>query len=1344
MVSNRQHINFFIYYHFKKSIWIFTLGILAMLSGSLSASHSSEQPVYIYKGVGYLELEEAKSAIKDWVASVSVESELQDVETSDDDQLDFQPYVNSEVTDPHIAVIPGPEENNNYADSFDDAMQYWHDRNSNWGSAECQDSFLADIEGEPLTFEGWADVGSSWWPADVDVKARRYTARYTANSIAYTYKSHEGIMQCVESSAAVIHVFTKYDGYQCYDGYRGWITPTTEQGEPLCETESIQSLTLKTCYAPYQWDFLYSDCVKKCKKGSPLGLLTGVCYQDDDECATKAHDPILTKTGESYQPQQSDFIGGGSFPIRFTRNYKSYRVPDPELHIKRWENIPVSEQAAWDIYYQPNDYTGPAIRNSWNWIEDFSQDIAPIGYRQWKHSYQVSLYQGDVNTVFIIRANGKKKELTLQADGITYLPVQLTGDQLVKVMDSDDNHISWLYTTQSAIQETYDLQGRLILMTNPQGLTQSLAYDSDSQLISVTDAAGRVLQLGYDSANRLSQLVQPDGGQIQLSYDTNGNLTQVVYPDDTPADLTNNPSLNYQYTDTRHPYALTGQVDENGDLYATWTFDAAGRATGSSNHNGFKQGTVAYELDQATITEANGQTRQLSFDPTTNKLTQVAGGNCGQCGSSDLANYTYNALGQIITQTDFNGVATTFEYNSRGLQTKRTEASATAVSRETTTVWHATLSLPIEIASLRAKTSLSYGVNGRIESVTQSDLTNADAIDRQTLYQYLAEGLLSTITAPNGGITTYGYDAQKNLTGITNALGHVTQISNIDLNGRPTSLIDSNGLVTNLTYDIRGRLVSQTINSNTTTFSYDKIGQLIQLTLANGNVTHYQYNGARLLTQVSDGLNNQMIYSYDNVGNLLNVEVKDPLGELTRTQSRVFDQLNRLTQQVGANNQVTEYGYDAVGNRISTKNPLLKETLFTFDGLNRLLQSTDALGGMTQYQYDSQNHLISVIDPRDNTTSYVYDGFDNLMSQTSPDTETTTFTYDISGNQLSKTDAKNSTVNYRYDLLNRLTLIDYTGTDLDVSLIYDQGVNGKGRLTSINDASGSTQYGYNPLGQLTSKTTQVADKTFVINYAYDAAGLLSQMTYPSTRQLSFTRGIDGQISKITSTLAGQTTELLSNATYQPFGAAASFMLGNGKSVSRQFDLDGRISGIDVTGIYQTVLGYNANSNIIQQQTPLQPLMQQDYAYDDLDRLTDATGLSGTSQYQYDSLGNRTQKTHETEVNTLSYDPLSNRLTGEYQHDANGNRISDSRFNFQYGEHNRLSEVAPLDATDNSETTSYQYNGLGQRVKKTSIFGEVIYLYDEAGLVIAEADATGVISKETIYFEGQPLTMMVGE
>lgn len=197
--------------------------------------------------------------------------------------------------------------------------------------------------------------------------------------------------------------------------------------------------------------------------------------------------------------------------------------------------------------------------------------------------------------------------------------------------------------------------------------------------------------------------------------------------------------------------------------------------------------------------------------------------------------------------------------------------------------------------------------------------------------------------------------------------------------------------------------------------------------------------------------------SFDNKGRLSSVTGAN-CGQCGNSDitSYGYDTKNQLTSKIDGLNQTTGFGYDAVGNQVSVKAPSLKETKQVYDALNRLSETTDAKLGKTNYSYDTANNLISVKAPDNVQTTYSYDGFGSLRIQTSPDTGTTSFTYDIAGNQLSKTDAKNIFVNYNYDALNRLSEIDYPNDLLYVSMNYDTGTKGKGRLSQISDGSAST------------------------------------------------------------------------------------------------------------------------------------------------------------------------------------------------------------------------------------------------------------------------------------------------
>ena len=69
--------------------------------------------------------------------------------------------------------------------------------------------------------------------------------------------------------------------------------------------------------------------------------------------------------------------------------------------------------------------------------------------------------------------------------------------------------------------------------------------------------------------------------------------------------------------------------------------------------------------------------------------------------------------------------------------------------------------------------------------------------------------------------------------------------------------------------------------------------------------------------------------------------MRDPANVLAQTRSRVYNALNRLFRDLGAQNQTTEYAYDNQGNVTSVKDPLNHITANQYDPLNRLVQVTD-------------------------------------------------------------------------------------------------------------------------------------------------------------------------------------------------------------------------------------------------------------------------------------------------------------------------------------------------------------------------------------------------------------------
>ena len=140
------------------------------------------------------------------------------------------------------------------------------------------------------------------------------------------------------------------------------------------------------------------------------------------------------------------------------------------------------------------------------------------------------------------------------------------------------------------------------------------------------------------------------------------------------------------------------------------------------------------------------------------------------------------------------------------------------------------------------------------------------------------------------------------------------------------------------TYDERLRLKTRTVGTETTTYDYDFVGQLTKVTLPDGSFLSYTYDDAHRLTTIEDNLDNRISYTLDAMGNRTLEEVRDPLNQLAQKRSRVYNTLNRLFHELGAQNQTTEYTYDNQGNVLTVKDPLNRITTNQYDALNRLRQ----------------------------------------------------------------------------------------------------------------------------------------------------------------------------------------------------------------------------------------------------------------------------------------------------------------------------------------------------------------------------------------------------------------------
>ena len=1023
--------------------------------------------------------------------------------------------------------------------------------------------------------------------------------------------------------------------------------------------------------------------------------------------------------------------------------------------------------------------------------------LAPYGVTVPRGDQASQMYTAPAASTTIVVANvirGSGSVFTFKLVGGVWQSDADVNGHLSTQLSTTGGIAGWTYTTEDQDVEQYNPIGQLLSVTNRTGQTTTLSYSDGTinlpyggyvldatgaptvitlpagLLLRVTDAYQHSLSFGYDAASRIVKMTDPAGGVYNYTYDTNSNLASVTYPDGK--------TKTYLYENPTYIHALTGILDENGNRYATYAYDTNGRAISTEHAGGAERVAIAYNSDgSASITDALGTVRTQLFKTV---LGVVKNGGSNQPGGSGCGAATsginYDVNGNPASRTDFNGNVTTYTYDlTRNLELSRTEASGTPQARTITTQWHPTYRLPAVVTEPLRTTTYTYDPQGNLLTQTIQPVPGiggGTGVARTTTYTYNTAGQVLTIDGARTDVndtTTYAYDPQGNLIKVSNALAQVNTLSGYDANGRVGTLTNPNGLLTTLTYDPRGRLVNRLVGTENTHYTYDGVGNLTNVALANGANYTYTYDQAHRLIQITDAQANRIVYTLDNAGNRTKEETFDNTNTSLQKHSRVFDALNRLYQDIGAVNQTTTYTYDANGNLTSVTDPLNRLSTNTYDALNRLSQVTNPDTGIIGYGYDAQDQLIRVTDPKSNSTRYSRDGLGNLNSTSSPDTGTSNATYDAAGNLLTKTDAKGQISTYTYDALNRLTHIGYSGGSaqaFDVTYLYDQGINGVTHLTGILDNTGVTQYNYDQQGRLMSEARQGMTPgnnglIYTTGYNYDPLGRLTSTVYPSGRVVSYTYDVMGRINSISTNFNNITAAIASNITYRPFGGVQSYTYGDGQttqvppgqpnptaqSYTRQYDQDGRIGSYTLNG-QPLVIGYDAASQIININNPNNPINPATYNYDPMSRLNSYTQGAGNQSYNYDTVGNRVSQLIGSTSTSFGIDLLSNKLISVQSgagvpqivtQDAIGATTSDANHQYSYDIRGRL-----VQSTTAQGQINYEVNALGLRIRKQVPYAnsDTQYHYDMQGHLIDEnTTGTTLFSREYIWLGEIPVAVM---
>jgi YD repeat-containing protein len=197
-------------------------------------------------------------------------------------------------------------------------------------------------------------------------------------------------------------------------------------------------------------------------------------------------------------------------------------------------------------------------------------------------------------------------------------------DRLTTQTSASGTITGFLYFDSSTrYQEAYDANGNLLSITNTHGQVTTLAYSTASTptsiaptvglLLTVTDPRGRrSLGFTYNAQGNVATVIQPDGGSLGYAYDTNNNLVTVTYPDTKTRQYVYNEST--LTGGTSLPNALTGDIDESGTRLTSIGYNSQGQATMSTLPSGVDLTQVAYNSDGSTsVTYPTGAQTTLNF-----------------------------------------------------------------------------------------------------------------------------------------------------------------------------------------------------------------------------------------------------------------------------------------------------------------------------------------------------------------------------------------------------------------------------------------------------------------------------------------------------------------------------------------------------------------------------------------------------------------------------------------------------------------------------------------------------------------------------------------------------------
>ncbi|WP_293373494.1 RHS repeat-associated core domain-containing protein [Nevskia sp.] len=557
----------------------------------------------------------------------------------------------------------------------------------------------------------------------------------------------------------------------------------------------------------------------------------------------------------------------------------------------------------------------------------------------------------------------------------------------------------------------------------------------------------------------------------------------------------------------------------------------------------------------------------------------------------------------------------------------------------------------------------------------------------QQTYAYHADGTLASMTNGVGSWVSFN-NWKRGAPQLIQFPDGVSRSGVIDYYGLVSNVTDERGSTTHYTYDAIGRLSTVTYPAGDTVNWAPKTLSLVRLTAselgqpagnwrmrlneANHQRSVYldsRYNpvleedrdqttgAARYVRRSFDWMGRASFESYPSTSSYPTAGVQtqyDFLGRMTTQQTTDGITLGTISHLSGNRRQMTDadgksmtvryQAWDSPAYDVATEIAAAEgqTTTMARDVFGMLQSVTQAglyqgsnLSYTRSYQYDSYKRLCRRHDPESGATLFGYDDASQLRweAKGQPD----------AGCTLTPTA---SATQFHYDVRGRKVFDDYPGTASDTAFGFDAAGN---MISSVNAVAAWT-YSYNKRGLLESEIVNIDNRAYGRFPRYNALAHETSLTYPDSYTLAFAPNAFGEPTQMNGTCCNNGTPvglLVGNIQYHPNGRVASYTLGNGLAYQQGLDnrqrpnlQDTRYGGTVFQRLRYT---YSHGGNLNQIIDEVDGVNNAMLGYDNLNRLTTASGLWGSYTYGYDPINNLRSRTGSTPL-SYAYELASNRLT----------------------------------------------------------------------------------------------------